>query len=145
MCPDPLQRGLTRSGDISAFLHDYKGSPPPLCSPSASSLLRHSWSSALGFVSRVRPGSTAGIREGSEEAHWTDARTHYLSPFKALRTVPGGGNNAPAGMRCDRLALDAPEGSGSRPGGLICAVRRGLICSGGRSYPGQHLAPIYRR
>lgn len=31
-----------------------------------------------GFVSRVKPGSTAGIGEGREEVYWTDGHTIYL-------------------------------------------------------------------
>ena len=65
MWPDPLQRALTRSGDISAFLPDYKSTPPPLCSPSASSVLRHSCSSprALSPVSSpaARRGHPSGV------------------------------------------------------------------------------------
>lgn len=79
MWPDPLQRGLTRSGDISAFLPDYKGSPPPFCSASASSVLHHSCASPRVLSPVSKPGAQRGSGVGELERCSLDGRPHYLS------------------------------------------------------------------
>lgn len=62
---DPLQRGLTRSGDISAFLPDYKDPPPPFRSASASSPLRHSEPPHNTSPRVLSPVSARGAPRGS--------------------------------------------------------------------------------
>lgn len=93
------------------------------------------------FLSPVsNPGAPRGSERGERRLI---GRTDTLSiSLEALTNVPGG-NNAPAGMRCDKLALDGPEGSGSRPGALICGIGRGLICRGGRSSPEPATSDLY--
>lgn len=86
MWPDPLQRGLTRREDISAFL-------PRLQRHAASFLLSLGLLGALpfiapsaGFVLSVKTGSTAGDEDGeggSREVYWTH-RPHYLSIYLSL-------------------------------------------------------------
>lgn len=96
---DPLQRGLTRSGDISAFLPDYKDPPPPFRSASASSPLRHSepphrppsTTPPCGFCLLCQPGAHrgdpgegwGGVWGGVSRGEWCEfighGRPHYLS------------------------------------------------------------------
>lgn len=95
---------------------------------------------SAGFVSCVKTGSTAGIgRRGAERRFigWTATLSIYLSPqsFEELPAV----TMRQRGMQCDKLALDGPEGSGSRPGGLIWGRGTPLL---GWSSAGLHAAGV---